>query len=122
MDAVVVENQMDPRSSAVRLHHEFVEEVQEQEAVLAVALDPCELAGLGIESTGEVSLLVASRSVNVLMLTGRRPLGPNLGIEVNIDFVEVESDLTRSEVVDQPLNRSQAPRPTPFRPRTINGR
>ena len=40
MDAVVVENEMDPRSLPVRLRHEFVKEVQEQEAVLPVALRP----------------------------------------------------------------------------------
>ena len=93
-----------------------------QEAVLPVALDPCELAGFGIESAGEVTLLVASRSADVLLLTGQRPLWPNLGIEVNVDFVEIESDLARSEVVDQPLNRSQSPRPTPFWPGAVDGR
>ena len=51
VDAVVVENEMDPTCIPVRLGHEFVEELQKQEAVLPVPFDPCELAGFGIEST-----------------------------------------------------------------------
>ena len=109
MDAVVVENDVDPTSVPVRLRDEFVKEIQEQEAVLSVPFDPCELAGLGIESAGEVTLLVASRSADVLLLSGQRPLWPNLGIEVNVDFVEVHNDLARREVVNQPLNGSQSP-------------
>ena len=50
----------------------------------------------------------------MLLLTGERPRWPNLGIEVNVDFVKVQSDLARSEVVDQPLNHSQAPVPNFF--------
>ena len=42
MDAVVVENEMDPTSIAVRRCHQFVKKVQEQEAVLPIAFDPCE--------------------------------------------------------------------------------
>jgi hypothetical protein len=53
MDAIVVENEVDPRSPPVRLGHEFAKEVEEQEAVLPVPLDPCDLAGFGIESAGE---------------------------------------------------------------------
>src|SRR6516225_2985754 len=47
MDAVVVENEMYPTSAPVRLCHQFVEEVQEQEAVLLVPFNPCELPGFG---------------------------------------------------------------------------
>jgi hypothetical protein len=47
--------------------------------------------------------------------------GP-IWIEVNVDFVEVQSHLARSEVVDQTLNRSQPLRPTPFWPGAVDGR
>jgi hypothetical protein len=80
MDSVVVENEMDPTSAPVSLCHKLVQKVQEQEAVLPVALDPCELTGFGIESAGEVALLIASRSANVVLLPGRRPVGPILGL------------------------------------------
>jgi hypothetical protein len=43
----------------------------------------------GDGSAGEVTLLVASQSADVLLLSGQRPLWPDLGIEVNVDFVEV---------------------------------
>jgi hypothetical protein len=122
VDAVVVENEMDPTSVPVRLGHEFVKEVQKQEAVLPVPFDPCELAGFGIESAGEITLLVASRSADVLSPPGQRPLRPKLGIEVNVNFVEVQNDLTRSEVVNQPLNRPQSPRPTRSPPGAVDGR
>jgi hypothetical protein len=111
MDAVVVDNEMDP-----------AKEAEEQEAVLTVAFDPCELACCGNQSTGEVSLLVASRSRDVVLLPGQRPVGPNLGIETDVDFVEVQSNLARSEVVDQPLNCSQSPSPTRLWPRAVDDR
>src|SRR5262249_33534949 len=44
----------------------------------------------------------------------------NLGIEVNVDFVEVQNDLARREVINQPLNRSQSPRPTGSRPGAVD--
>jgi hypothetical protein len=122
MDAVVVKNDVDATSVPVRLRHEFVKEIQEQEAVLPVPFDPCELAGLGIESAGEVTLLVASRSVDVLLLSGQRPLWPNLGVEMNVDFVEVHNDLARGEVVNQPLNGSQSPYATRSWPGAADGR
>jgi hypothetical protein len=98
-----------------------IPQIRRSEAVLPVALDPCELAGFGIESVGEVALVVASRSPDIVLLPGQRPVWPNLGIEVNVDFVDVEGDLTRREVVNQPLNRLQTLRPAPFWPRTIDG-
>jgi hypothetical protein len=122
MDAVVVENEMDPASLRVRPRHELIEEVREQEAVFAVPLDPCELVDLGIESTGEVALLIAYRSADVHLLSGQRPVWTNRGIEVIGAFVEVQSDLVRRKVVDQPSNRSQSPRPTPCWPRAVDSR
>ena len=80
MDAVVVENEMDPTSIAVRRRHEFVKKVQEQEAVLPIAFDPCELTGFGIEMPGQVTLLVASRSADVLLLPACVHSGPILGL------------------------------------------
>jgi hypothetical protein len=40
----------------------------------------------GDGGAGEVTLLVASRSADVLLLSGQRPLLPNLGIQVDVDF------------------------------------
>src|SRR5262245_47227313 len=68
VDAVVVENKVDPTSAPVSLGHELVKEVEEQEAVFPVPFDPSELARSGVESAGEVTLLVASRRVDVLLL------------------------------------------------------
>src|ERR1700693_1593574 len=45
--AVVVENEMNPTGTPVCLRDEFVKELQEQQAVLPIAFDPSQLAGLG---------------------------------------------------------------------------
>ena len=41
---------------------------------------------------------------------------------MNIDFVQVQNDLARSEVVNQPLDLSQSPYPTRSWPGAVNGR
>ena len=83
MDAVVVENEMDPTSIAVRRCHQFVKKVQEQEAVLPIAFDPCELAGfLGLGSAS--GLGNASRCIPEYGRTSASPAsvqsGPILGL------------------------------------------
>ena len=78
--AVVVENEMDLADAPVCLRDELVKELQEQEAVLPIAFDPGQLASLGIQSTGEVTLLVASRSGIDFRFPATIQSGPVLGL------------------------------------------
>ena len=55
---------------------------------------------------GEVTLLVASRRVVMLLLTGQRSFWSDFGIEVDVDFIEVQHNFTARDLVNQPLNRS----------------
>ena len=54
------------------------------------------------------------------MLPGQHPVGSSLGIEVNVNLVDVQNDLTTREVVDQAANRSQSPLPTRFSPGAVD--
>ncbi len=119
--AVVIENEMNPTSTPVCLRDKLVKELEEQQAVLPIAFHPGQLTSLGIQSTGEVALLVAPRCEDVLLLPGEHPVGSNLGIEVNVNLVDVQNDLTTREVVDQAANRSQSPLPTRFSPGAVDG-
>ncbi len=122
MYAVVIQNEMDPTSARVCLRDKPVKELEEQKAVLPIAFDPGQLTGLGIQSTSEVTLLVASWREDKLMLSSQRPVGSSLGIEVNVDLVDVQNELTTSKIVDQAANRSQSPQPTRFSPGAIDDR
>lgn len=122
VDAVVIENEMDLTSAAIYLRDQLVKELEEQKAVLPIAFNPGKLTGLGIQSTSEVTLLVASWREDELLLSSQRPIGSDLGIEVNVDLVDVQNDLTTSEVVDQASNCSQSPQPTRFSPGTVDDR
>ena len=71
VDAVVIENEVDSTSSPVRLGHELVKQVQEQEAVLLLAFDPGESTRVGVQRTGEVVYWFSvKRSLPVLVLAG----------------------------------------------------
>ena len=66
---------MDSTSAPICLRDKFVKELEEQIAVLPIAFRPGQLTGLGIQSTGEVTLLVASWREDELLLSGQRPVG-----------------------------------------------
>jgi hypothetical protein len=120
--AVVAVSEMDLPSALVCLRDELVKKLQEEEAVLPIAFDPSQLAAPGIQSTGEVTILVASGSEDGLSLPGQHPVWSSLGIQVNVNLIDIQNDIARSEVVDEPSNRSQSTRPTRSWPGALHDR
>jgi len=122
VDAIVVENDMDPFGVGVSLRDQLVEKIQEQQAVLPLAFDISEPPRLGVPRAREVALLVAPRGQDLLLLPTPHPVQSDLGIEVDVDLVEVEHDFVGREILDQPLNLPQATRSMPLLPGALDNR
>src|SRR6516164_2485360 len=67
VDLVVVEDDVDPTSLPVGGGHQPVDEQEEQNAVLAFSLDPSELTRASVKRPRQVTLLVLTWCLNLLL-------------------------------------------------------
>src|SRR3954463_16274797 len=100
VDAVVVEDDMNLSGFRVGFRGQLVQKLQEQQAVLPLAFDVNESKRLGIPRAGKVTLLIAPWCQNLLLPPALGPVRSDLGIEMNVDLVEVQHDLVGGESVD----------------------
>lgn len=86
---VVIEDEHDaPRPAIGAL--ELVEQVDEQQGVFSLALDPHHLAGARVQSAGEVVFLVLPRRWDSALGAARHPGQTDSRVEVDIGFVAKE--------------------------------
>ena len=122
MNAVIVENEVNALGVGIGLRHQFVEKIQKQQAGLSFAFDVGEPTRFGVPRAGEILFLVAPRRQHLLLAATMHPIRSDLGVEMNVNLVEIQHDLVGWQTVDKPLNRPQSTRPTRFFPRTVDDR
>src|SRR5437867_9136376 len=117
VDAVVVEDQVDPPGPGMILP-ELREQCQEQVAVLALCLHAQQVAAVQRECSGEVALAVLSGSHHQLLLAPQHPVPADARVQVDVDLVFEVGDLAGRQVINDLEDGSQPSRLARFRPGT----
>src|SRR5688572_9807527 len=119
VDAVVVQHQVDLPLASVA-SHQSVNHLDEQLAALAYTVDPYDAAGVSVQRSGDVPLLVLSGSAHPLLTPTHHPVRAGPWVEVDINLILVEERLSRSEALNQRANPSKAALPAACGPRALH--
>jgi hypothetical protein len=122
VDAVVVEDDMNPLGVRIGLCDQRLNQFQEQQAGLPLAFDVNEPACLEIPRTSKIALLVTSGSQNLFLLAVLGPVRSDLGIDLDVNFIEVQHDLVGSTILDQSPDRPQSTSPKCLLPGVVDNR
>ena len=66
---------------------------------------------MGIQRTGQITLLILARCQDGLLLARQHPVRSDLGVQMNVHLILVNGNLVRAQTPDEPSNLPQ-PRKT----------
>lgn len=105
---VIIEDEHDPPCRTIGTL-QMIEQVNEQQRILARVLDPDQAPGAGVQGPRQVRLDILPRGRDHLLDALGHPGIPDLGIEVDIHFVHIEHGGARGAVGQTPADGAQAP-------------
>lgn len=109
VDDVVVEDEVDPFGLRIDFA-QFLEQLDEELAVLPRCSDVDDLSGLRVQGASHVLFLVDSGSDHYLLRSWKHPVTTDLGVQVYVDLIDVDGDLGARKIFDQTLNSAYPPR------------
>jgi hypothetical protein len=99
VNAKVVENHMNPRSQRIA-SEKFLEQTEEQQAVLLRSAHPRQPSTLGIQRAGQVAFLVLAGRKNLILRSPVHPVQADLWVEMEPNRFDAEKPFVQQEKTD----------------------
>src|SRR3954451_10407762 len=100
MNLEIVQNDMDTPFVTICMTQR-IHQVDEESACLSQTLDPNQTARSGIECPRQVTFLILPRRHDLLLLSLKHPVVADFWVEMDINFVLIQQNLVRRQVVAQ---------------------
>jgi hypothetical protein len=117
MDDIIVEDKVKDTGASVG-SQERPQKIEEKPASLLISLDPDDVAGPVVESSRKVGLPVLPRSEDSALPARKHPVGADARIQVDVDFIDIEALLRRTQPGENLPDLPQTPFPFRFSPGT----